>query len=136
MRVALVLPLALLACTGLDRVDQGTLQPQQVTGPCQVKKFFIMDFTSARTYLSVAHNGVGCTFTIFNPDLQIVTTAALVTALPSHGHAEAGLLLAGRQAVISYTPQPGYMGSDSFGVTLEPNARGVIFTVGVQPPGR
>ena len=131
----LAAPLSLAACAGLDRNDQGNLQPQSVTGPCEVRKFFIMNFTSARTELTVAANGQACTFTIFNPALQLITTAALITAPPSHGHAEAGLVLAGRSAAVSYTPQPGYTGPDSFSVTLEPNARGAIFGVTVRPAG-
>ena len=134
--LTLAVPLAVAACANLDRDDRGTLQPQTVSGPCDVKKFFILNLTAVKTTMSVAGTGQACTFTIFNPDLQIVTTAALVTTPPLHGHAEAGLPLAGRQASVSYTPQPGYAGPDRFTLTLEPHDRAVAVDVAVQPPAR
>jgi len=130
----LLAPLIVTSCADLTRNDQGNLQPQTVRGPCQVKKFFILDTTSVRTEMTVSNIGQACSFTIFNADLQIALNAALVTGEPSHGRASAELITAGRQAAVSYTPQPGYIGPDRFSVTLEPNALGVTIAVTVQPP--
>ena len=131
-----LLPLLLLgSCAGLDRNDQGRLQPQTVRGPCQAKKFFLLGFISVNASLSVEDAGQACTLTIFNPDLQATLNAALVTTPPTHGHATAELITLGRQAAISYTPQPGYTGPDSFSVTIEPNAIGITFAVTVAPSG-
>jgi len=121
------------SCAGLATNDQGVLQPQTVSGPCQVKKFFILRLTSVHTGMTVGNTGQACSLTLFNPDLQIVLNAALVTSRPAHGRATAELITAGRQAAVSYAPQPGYMGSDSFSVTFEPNAIGITFSVTVQP---
>lgn len=135
---ALLLPLLLGACAGLARDDQGRLQPQTVRGPCDAKKFFLLGFLSVDASLAVEDTGQACTLTtltILNADLQAVLNAALVTTPPAHGHATAELVTLGRQAAISYTPQPGYTGPDSFSVTLEPNAIGITFAVTVQPAG-
>ena len=131
--LALALPLALASCAGLDRVDQGRLQPQTVSGPCQVKKFFLVPLTAEPTDLAIQNLGQACSFTLVNPDLQIFNTAALVTEPASHGLATAGLLLGGVQAGVSYVPQPGYTGPDSFSVTVEPADRAVRVHVTVQP---
>ncbi len=133
--LALLLPLAASACAGLDRVDQGTLQPQTVAGPCQVKKFFLVTFTAVPTAMTVTNGGQACNLTLINPDLQIFNTAALVTSAASHGQAQSGLVLGGTQATVSYAPQPGYTGADSFTVTLEPSDRAIRFNVSVQPTG-
>lgn len=132
-RLMLLVPLLSTSCAGLARNDQGQLQPQTVSGPCQVKKFYILGLTSVRTDMTVGNTGHACSFTVFNPDLQIVLTAALVTDQPSHGRATAELITAGRQAAVSYTPQPGYTGPDHFSVTLEPNDLGITLAVTVQP---
>ncbi len=129
----LLVPLMSASCADLARNDQGLLQPQTVRGPCQVKKFYILGTTSVRTEMTIGNVGQACRFTIFNPDLQIVLNAALVTGQPAHGRAAAELITAGRQAEISYIPQPGYTGPDHFSITLEPNALGVILAVMVQP---
>ncbi len=129
----LLVPLGCASCAGLARNDQGVLQPQTVSGPCQVKKFFILSQTAVRTDLTVGNSGQACQFTLFNPDLQIVLNAALVTGRPEHGRATAELITAGRQAAVSYAPQPGYTGSDRFSITLEPNDRAVVFSVTVTP---
>ena len=128
----LLAPLISTSCGDLARNDPGNLQPQTVRGPCKVKKFFILGTTSVRTEMTVGNVGQACVFTIFNPNLQIVLNAALVTGQPSHGRATAELITAGRQAAVSYTPQPGYTGPDRFSITLEPNALGVIIAVTVQ----
>ncbi len=133
---ALATALAATACAGLARDDQGQLQPQTVRGPCQVKKFFILSLTSVHTEMTVANAGQACTFTVFNPDLQIVLNAAYVTTQPSHGQAGAALVQLGRQGSVSYTPQPGYAGRDEFAVTFEPQDLGITVHVTVQPPGR
>lgn len=134
-RALVLLPLLLASCAGLDRDDQGRLQPQTVRGPCQAKKFFLLGFISVDASLAVEDAAQACTLTILNPALQIVLNAALVTTPPAHGRATAELITLGRQAAISYTPQPGYTGPDSFSVTLEPNAVGITFAVTVQPAG-
>ncbi len=132
-RLCLALPLLTASCAGLQRVDQGTLQPQTVSGPCQVKKFFLVNLTAVPTDLTVTANGQACSFTLINPDLQIFNTAALVTERPSHGQATSGLLRGGVQAGVSYTPEPGYTGKDTFTVTLEPADRAIRLNVTVQP---
>ena len=132
-RLLTVTPLVAASGAGLARDDQGLLQPQTVRGPCQVKKFYILSTTTVRTNMTVSNVGQACRFTIFNPALQVVLNAALVTGQPAHGLATAELITAGRQAEISYTPQPGYTGPDSFSITLEPNALGVTLAVTVQP---
>lgn len=132
---ALAACLATASCAGLARNDRGVLQPQTVSGPCQVKKFFILGLTTVHTEMSIANTGQACTFTVFNPDQQIFTDAALVTTQPAHGQATAGRVFAGFQATVSYTPQPGYAGPDRFAVTIEPSDRGITVAVTVQPPG-
>ncbi len=128
-----LVPLWCASCAGLARNDQGVLQPQTVSGPCQVKKFFLLSLTSVPTEVTVGNTGQACTFTLLNPALQIALNAALVTGRPAHGQATATLITGRRQAEISYVPQPGYAGSDSFSITLEPNAVGVTFAVTMQP---
>lgn len=131
----LLLPLAAVSCAGLERSDQGALQPQTVSGPCQVKKFFLVSLTAVPTDMTVTGGGQACSLTLINPNLQIFNTAALVTSPASHGRAESGLLAGGTQAGVSYAPQPGYTGPDSFTITLEPQDRAVRFAVTVQPAG-
>ena len=129
----LLLPLAVSACAGLDRNDQGRLQPQTVAGPCQVKKFYILPITAVHTSMTIGNTGAACSITLFNPDLQVVLTNALVTEPPAHGRATAELITLGRQAGVSYTPQPGYLGPDQFSITLEPHDLAVVVAVSVQP---
>ena len=131
--LALAVPLATASCAGLDRVDQGSLQPQTVSGPCQVKKFFLVNYTAVPTEMTVSNAGQACGISLINPALQFFNTAALVTANPAHGQATSGLVLGGTQAVASYTPQPGFTGTDSFTVTLEPRDRAIKVNVTVQP---
>lgn len=125
----LLVPLLAASCAGLDRVDQGNLQPQTVSGPCDVKKFFLLAFRSVPVELTSRGGGQACTFTLLNPDLQIVLTGALITRLPAHGQASAVLTTGNRQAAITYLPQPGYTGPDTFSVTLEPSAIGMTISV-------
>ena len=132
-RFALLAPLLCASCAGLARDDQGNLQPQTVRGPCTVKKFFILSQTAVHTDMVVGNVGEACSFTIFNPDLQVVVNAALVTGQPSHGRATAERISGARQAEVSYTPQPGYTGPDQFSITLEPNDLAVVVAVTVQP---
>jgi hypothetical protein len=89
-----LLPLLAASCAGLDRNDRGNLQPQTVRGPCQVKKFFLLGTTSVPTNMTVGNAGEACTFTVLNPDLQVVINAALVTGQASHGRASVGLVYA------------------------------------------
>ena len=135
VRFFVLLPLAAVSCAGLERSDQGALQPQTVSGPCQVKKFFIMNYTAAQTDMTVTSGGQACSLTLIDPNLQIFNTAALVTTPAAHGRAESGLLAGGTQAGVSYSPQPGYTGPDSFTLTLEPRDRAVRFAVTVRPAG-
>ena len=130
---ALVAVITVAGCGDLSRIDRGNLQPQTVAGACEVKKFFIVSFQAQSTDMTVSNAGQGCTFTIFNPDLQIVTNAALITSPALHGQATAGLVDEARQASVSYRPQAGYAGPDQFSVTLEPNDRAVRVHVTVQP---
>ena len=116
-----LLPLLAGSCAGLDRNDQGRLQPQTVRGPCQVKKFFLLSVRSAPTDMTVGNVGAACVFTVLNPDLQVVIDSALVTGPASHGQAGVGLAYGNRQAVVSYVPQPGYTGADRFSVAVQPN---------------
>ena len=129
----LLIPLWCASCAGLARNDQGVLQPQTVSGPCQVKKFFLLSQRSVPTEVTVGNTGQACTFTLLNADLQIALNAALVTGQPAHGRATAALITGRRQAEVSYVPQPGYAGPDRFSITLEPNAIGVTLNVTVQP---
>ena len=130
--IALGLPLLAASCAGLDRNDQGNLQPQTVRGPCDVKKFFLLGLRTVPTDMTIRNTGEACSFTLLNADLQIVLTAALVTTQPSHGRATAELTTGNRQGLVGYTPQPGYHGTDKFAVTFEPNATGVTVNVVVQ----
>lgn len=130
--LSLLVPLCCASCAGLGQNDQGPLQPQTVSGPCQVKKFFILSQTSVPTALTVGA-GQACRFTLFNPDLQVVVNAALVTTQPTHGRATAEPVSGARQVAVTYAPQPGYTGSDRFAITVEPNDLGVTFNVSVQP---
>ena len=129
----LLIPLWCASCAGLARTDRGVLQPQTVSGPCQVKKFFILSLTSTPTEMTVGNTGQACGLTLLNADLQIALNSALVTSPPGHGRATADLITGRRQAAVSYDPQPGYTGPDRFSITLEPNALGVTFNVTVQP---
>ena len=130
---SLLVPLCCVSCAGLATNDRGVLQPQTVSGPCQVKKFFILRLTSVHADMTVGNTGQACSLTLFKPDLQIVLDAALVTSQPEHGRAAAALINAERQATVSYAPHPGHVGPDHFGIALEPNDRGVTFAVTVQP---
>ena len=134
LMLSLGLALMLMSCGGdLSRSDPGRLQPQTVSGPCDVKKFFLVALTTIHTDMTVASGAGACTMTLINPNLQVFNTAALVTTLPLHGQATAGLVLSGTQVAVSYTPQPGYSGTDSFAITIEPADRGVTFAVTVGP---
>ena len=130
---ALFLVLLLASCADLARSDQGALQPQSVTGPCTVKKFYLLALTAVHTNLAIGNTGEACSFTVLNPAVQAVVNAALVTSPASHGRATAELLLAGRQAGVSYVPQPGYTGPDQFTITLQPNNHAISVAVSVQP---
>jgi hypothetical protein len=133
--VSLAAPLIAGSCADLARMDQGALQPQTVSGPCQVKKFFLQRLSTTHTTMQVDSSGQACQLTLINVDLQVVLDAAVVTERPAHGQVAAGLLALGRSAAISYTPQPGYVGPDRFSVALEPGDVEMAFAVTVQPPG-
>jgi hypothetical protein len=129
--LAVALPLTAAGCSGLPSNDQGALQPQTVRGPCQVKKFFLLSQTAVHTDMTVDNAGQPCTFTVLNPDLQAFPTASLITEQPAHGRAESGLTNGGRSPIVSYTPQPGYSGTDRFTVTIEPNDHAIAVAVTV-----
>lgn len=133
-RVALAFSALLTSCGDLSRDSQGVLQPQTVRGPCEVKKFYLLRTQRVRAEIVTGNSGEPCTFTLIDANLQAVLSAALVTAPPRHGTAEARLITAGRQAQVSYAPQPGYVGPDRFDFVLEPNAFGVDAYVTVQRP--
>jgi hypothetical protein len=130
--VAAVSALALVglsSCGPLPQYSQGPLQPQAVSGPCDVKKFYLLSLLSVPTDLTIRNTGEACTMTLVNPALNAVINAALLSGRPTHGQATSGLTPGGRQAVVTYVPQPGYTGPDKFDVTLEPNAVGITFNV-------
>ena len=125
----------LTSCAALRGNTQGPLQPQTVTGPCQVKPFFFLGLRSVPAQLSVTNTGEACTLLLVNPALNVVVDAALLTGPAQHGRATAGLTPGARQAVITYVPAPAYRGPDRFDITLEPGAVGVTFNVVVGAPG-
>ena len=110
----------------------GPLQPQGVTGPCQVKPFFLLGLRSVPAQLTIRNTGEACTFTLVNYAFQQYLNAALVTMPASNGSATAQLISGNFQALVTYMPRPGYTGPDRFSVTLEPNATGVTVNVIVQ----
>ena len=123
---------AAASCTNPGGGEQGLLQPQSTGGSCVVKKFFLVRLSSTPTDMSVTANSP-CQLTLINPDYQIVNDAALVTARPAHGVAAATLIQQGRSVAVSYAPAAGYTGADRFEVTIQPQARAVMFAVNVQP---
>jgi hypothetical protein len=130
----LIAALPLLAsCAAIENNTQGPIQPQSVSGPCQVKPFFLLGLRTVPVELTTANTGQTCTFLLINPALNVVVDAALVTVPAQHGQARSGLTPGARQAVVSYTPAPGYAGPDMFRVTLEPNAVGITVNVTVTP---
>lgn len=134
IRPSLVLLAPLLAgCANLAANTQGPLQPQSVSGPCQVERFFFLGLRSVPTTMTVANTGQACTFLLINPALNAVVDAALLTGPASRGRATSGVVNGGRQVAVSYVPAPGYAGSDRFSVTLEPGAVGITVNVVVQP---
>lgn len=119
----------LSSCGPLPEYSQGPLQPQAVSGPCEVKKFFLLSLRSVPTELTVRNTGEACRIVLVNPALNAVINAALLTGQPAHGVATSGLITGNRQAVVTYVPAPGYAGADKFDVTLQPNAVGITFNV-------
>ena len=117
--LAILLGAANAGCAGLDRNDQGPLQPQSVSGSCQVGHFFLLAQTA-------------CSFVVINPDLQAFPTASLISTAPRHGQAVTGLTNGGRSVGVSYTPAPGYVGPDQFTVTIEPNDHAIAVAVAAQ----
>ncbi len=128
----LLLPL-LAACAAAENNMQGPTQPQSLSGPCTVKRFFLLGFRSVPAQMVVAGTGQACTLTLINPALNVVVDAALLTGAARHGTATVELIGGARQVAVSYLPQPGYAGPDKFDITLEPGAVGVTFDVVVQP---
>lgn len=125
---------AAVSCTGVNQVNGSLLQPQTTTGPCTVKKFYLVGLNSTHTDMTVDAGTEACQFTLINPDQQIVNDAALITGRPAHGVATAELIVQGRSVAVSYRPEPGYQGTDKFEVTVQPRARGITFAVTVQAP--
>ena len=128
--LAAVLPL-LASCAAMQNNTQGPLQPQTVSGPCQVKPFFLLGLRSVPAEMTIANTGQACTMLLINPALNVVVNAALLTAPAQHGQAQSAVTSGARQAFISYIPAPGYVGPDQFRVTLEPNAVGITMNVTV-----
>lgn len=131
--LVLGLAAALGGCAGLPEYSGGPLQPQAVAGPCRAESFFLLAFRSVPADLTVAPSGEACTLTLVNPALNRVINAALITRPAAHGRATAGLTSGSRQAIVSYQPAPGFVGRDTFDVTLQPNAVGITFNVTVGP---
>ena len=127
-----LLPLLAASCALPPGDAGGPLQPQGVTGPCQVKPFFFLSLRSVPAELTVRNTGEACTFTLVNYAFQTYLNAALVTMPASNGRATAELISGNFQALVTYVPRPGYTGPDRFSVTLEPNATGVTVNVTVQ----
>jgi hypothetical protein len=127
---------ALLACLGLcgcnGMAATGPLQPQTVQGPCQIKPFFLVGFSASPVQMTIDASGQACTFTMINPNLQAIQSDTLITRLPSHGQARAGLTNGSTSAIVSYTPAPGYTGPDAFTATIEPGDRAVAVTVDIR----
>jgi hypothetical protein len=123
----LVSSLGLAACSSAP--GTGPLQPQAVNGTCQVKPFFLVGLSATPVTMTVDGNGQGCSFSVINPDLQAIQSAALITVPAGHGRAEAGLAYGGATAVIRYQPAPGYAGADRFTATIEPGDKAL--SVGV-----
>ena len=127
-----VVPLVAASCAGPNGGGGGPLQPQSVSGPCQVKPFFFLAQRAAPTDLVVRNTGEACTFVLVNYATQTYLNAALVTVPASHGRATAGLVSGNFQVSVSYVPQRGYAGPDRFVVTIEPGGTGVTLNVTVQ----
>ena len=130
---ALLVPVLVTACAQMAANTQGPLQPQTVSGPCQVQRFLLLDQRSVPVKMSVTNTGQACSFLIFNPALNLTLSAALITGPASHGRAEAAVINTGRQVGVSYAPAPGYAGPDRFSVTWEPGGSGATFDVAVTP---
>ena len=134
IRLSLLLLAPLLAaCADAGTYSQGRLQPQSVSGPCQIKRFFFLGLRSVPTTMTVANTGQACSFVVINPALNAVVNAALLTGAPSHGQALPEVTNGRRQVAVSYTPVPGYAGPDRFDGTLEPGAVGITVNVVVLP---
>lgn len=133
LRSAVLVPLACASCAAPVGSSQGPLQPQAVSGPCQVKKFFLLGTTTVHTEMVVGNTGQACTFTMLDAAYQLFPAAALVTSQPAHGRATAAVVSSGLQVAVAYTPRPGYAGPDQFTVTIEPNDHAVAVAVTVQP---
>ena len=134
IRLSLLLLAPLLtACADMGVYSQGRLQPQSVSGPCQVEHFFLRGLGSVPTTMTVANTGQACSFVVINPALNAVVNAALLTGAPSHGQALPEMINGRRQVAVSYVPAPGYAGPDRFDVTLQPEAVGITVNVVVQP---
>jgi hypothetical protein len=130
-RLTVLLPLVCAGCIGPGS-SSGPLQPQSVSGPCEVKKFYVLRMTRVYTDMTIDSTAQACRFTLFNPDLQLVELAALITEPPIHGRAQSGVINGDRMAAISYTPTPGYVGSDRFTTTIEPGDKTVTVNVTVR----
>ncbi len=123
----------LLPCAALLLRAAGPTQPQSTEGACQVIHFFLVALGTSNTDMTIDASGKSCTFTVINPDLQAIQTAALITRQPEHGRAEAGLVDGNRSAAIRYTPAPGYTGPDRFSAIVEPAGKSILVAVTVGP---
>jgi len=131
--VLLLLAPLLAGCVDAGSYVPGPLQPQAVSGPCQVERFFFLPQRSRPTTMTVANTGQACRFVVINGALNAVVDAALLTQSPSHGQAQPEVINGRTQVAVSYVPAPGYVGPDRFEVTLEPDAYGITVNVAVTP---
>jgi hypothetical protein len=124
-----LLPLMSASCVPPGDATAGRIQPQSINGPCDVKKFFIVPFTRTFTDMTLSNPTQTCRFTMFNADLQLIQNAALLTQPPQRGQAVVELINGNRQVAISYTPGPGFAGSDQFTATVQPGNKTVTVNV-------
>lgn len=131
MKIATPLLLGSLCLAACTNTSTGPLQPQTVSGACQVKSFFLVALSA--TPVSMTMNGAGqdCSFTVINPDLQAIQSAALVTTPAAHGRADARLISGGASAEVRYRPAPGYVGPDRFSVAIEPGDKALTVSVNI-----
>jgi hypothetical protein len=98
---------------------------------CTAPKPMVLDAAKpAQAAISVANNGGWCALTL-NAQEDTPYDAGLVTHLPTHGT----LLIhtVGNDTRVDYTPQPGYVGSDSYAVRMVPGGATLSVSVTVTP---
>ena len=131
--LGLLAAVLLAGCAGMENNMQGPLQPQAVSGPCQVQRFLLLDQRAVPVKMSVANTGQACSFVVYNWALNLTLTGALISNAASHGQAQAAVVNTGRQVEVRYTPTPGYAGPDRFTAIWWPFGTGVAVDVTVTP---